>query len=174
MTKVHYLALAESDDGYPSMDFEDWYQQGMSCFYARFPKSLRAQALHALAKRWAVQGKDVRYWMLRAFAAGAAGRDASGQRTSLVASDYRWPEPPDVAWKLVVCCYPNGECDLDFVHPVSCRFWSEGNGFIEPPAESHGRYFTRQWYEQMGFDVILFHPDTAVALGMPTRHLALV
>jgi len=55
MAKVHFLARAETSEGYPLMDFEDWYQHGMSCFYARLPKALRRQAMDALSKRWAAK-----------------------------------------------------------------------------------------------------------------------
>lgn len=174
MAKIHFLARAETADGYPRMDFEDWYQQGMSCFYAQLPKALRRQAMHALSKRWTAKGKEVSLWMLRAFAYGAAGRDASGQRTPRVSKDYRWPTPPDAAWELVVCCYPDGECDLDLVHPVSRRFWSEDNGFFDSPGEKGERYFTRKWFEQMGFDVFSFHPDAIAMVGEPARHLPVV
>ena len=135
MPATHYLARAETADGYPSLDFDGWYQQGMACFYVQLPKSLRKHALHALVKRWITEGKAVSTWMIRAFAYGAKGRDAGGQRTPWVSSDYRWPTPPDAAWKLVVCCYPNGECDLDLLHPVSCKFWTEDNGFFAPTVD---------------------------------------
>ncbi len=174
MVKVHYLARAESSEGYPLVDFEDWYQQGISCFYARLSKALRRRAMRALSERWAAKGKVVEFWMLRAFAYGAAGRQSGGQRTPFASSDYQWPVPPDAAWELVVCCYPDGECNLDLVHPVSRRFWSEENGFLDPPCGSGESYFTRHWYERMGFDVIVFHPDSVVMVGAPTSHLSMV
>lgn len=172
--KIHYLARAVTTDGYPVLDFEDWYQHGMSCFYAQLPKALRSQALHALSNRFTANGKQVSLWMVRAFAYGAAGRADSGLRTPLVSSDYRWPTPPDAAWELVVCCYPDGVCDLDLLHPVSRRFWTEDNDFIDPPGEKGNRYFTRAWYERMGFDVIVMHPDTVVMVGESTRYLSVV
>lgn len=156
------------------MDFEDWYQQGMSCFYAQLPKALRRQAMHELSRRWAAKGKPVAFWMLRAFAYGATGRDATGQRTPRVSIEFSWPYPPDAAWELVVCCYPDGKCDLDLVHPVSRRFWSEDNGFFDSPGERGDRYFTRKWFEQMGFDVISFHPDAVAMVGPFTRRLTVV
>lgn len=174
MAKMHFLARAEIADGYPLMEFEDWYQQGLSCFYAQLPQSLRRQAMHALLKRWMEKGKKVSFWMLRTFAYGAAGRGFSGQHTPRVSKDYRWPDPPDAAWELVVCCYPDGMCDLDIVHPVSRRFWTEDNDFFDPPGGNGDRYFTRNWYEQMGFDVIVMHPETVVMEGSFTRHLSVV
>lgn len=175
MPGIHYLARAEADHGYPLMDFEDWYQHGMDCYYAQLPVALRRQALGALSKRWAASGKEVAFWMLRAFVYGARGLDSSGQRTPIVSQDYRWPTPPDAAWELVICCYPDGECDLDLVHPVSRRFWSEDNGFFDPPGEGKGaRYFTRHWYVRMGFDVMNFHPDAVATVGPSTCHLSVV
>ena len=174
MPATHYLTRAETDDGYPLMEFEDWYQHGMDCFYARLPKPLRRQAMHALSRRWAAKGKQVAFWMLRAFAYGTTGHDSTGQRTPQVSKDFRWPTPPDAAWELVVCCYPDGECELDMVHPVSRRFWSEDHGFFDSPGEKGDRYFTRKWFEQMGFDVIIFHPYAVARVGPSTRHLTVV
>lgn len=125
---THYLDRAESVDGFPLMEFEDWYQHGMGCFYAGLPKSLRKQAMNALARQWVARGKQVSFWMLRVFAYGATGRDSTGQRTPRVSKEFRWPTPPDSAWELVVCCYPDGQCDLDMVHPVSRRFWHKVKG----------------------------------------------
>ena len=175
MPSIHYLAKAVTDLGYPQMDFEVWYQHGMDCYNAQLPKALRRQAMRALSKRWADKGKEVDFWMLRAFAYGAGGRDSNGQRTPKVSREYRWPTPKDAAWALVVCSYPDGECDLDLVHPVSRRFWSEDNGFFDPPGVGNGeRYFTRDWYERMGFEVLHFHPDAVATVGPSACHLSVV
>ena len=39
--------------------------------------------------------------------------------------DFRWPEPPDVSWFLVVCHHEDGAYSVDAAHPVSRMFWSE-------------------------------------------------
>lgn len=166
---MHYLNKAEDAIGDPAMDFEKWYQQGMACFNVNLPKFLRKQALNALVARWMADGHQVAFWMLRAFAYGAAGQDVCGTRTPWLSSYFRWPTPPDAAWKVVVFCYPGGECDLDMLHPVSRKFWSEDNGFFHPPEN-----LTRSWYEKMGFEVITVIPEASVELGAPNWHLKLI
>ncbi|MFY2597168.1 hypothetical protein ACOTHJ_12970 [Achromobacter xylosoxidans] len=183
----HYLRRSEDIDGYPNLAFEHWYQQGMSSYMARLPRALRKQALKACIQQWqkseARRGGDVgscarhmapAYWMLRAFAYGATGRDSEGLRTPAVAEGYVWPEPPDAAWALLVCAYPDGECDLDMVHPVSRRFWSEDNDFFEPPGPRE--IFNRSWYESMGFEVMRMSPamTARVDWAPPKRHLSVV
>lgn len=181
LNTMHYLSRANDANGYPAMDFEDWYQQGISCFNARLPKSLRKQALRAQVKRWTGDGKRVVFWMIRAFAYGAAGQDGCGPRIPWVSKDYRWPTTPDAAWQLVVCCYPNGDCDcdLDMVHPVSRKFWSEDNGFFDPPENGHS-HFSRTWDTKMGFDVITMDPSIVMdpywisRVQRSTKHLSMV
>lgn len=118
--------------------------------------------MHTLIKR--VEG-NLETWMMRAFAYGASGRVAKK-----AGIDYQWPKPPDCAWQLVVCCYSEGECDLDFLHPVSRKFWSEDNGFFESPP---GKRFSRQWYEKMGFSIVEMSPFSVAIDCSPSRHLAL-
>lgn len=84
-----------------------------------------------------------------------------------------WPTPPDASWRLVVCFYPDGELDLDFVHHVSRRFWSEDNGFLPLP-EDRVCHFNRSWYEKMGFDIMVMMPAAQVAVSAPNRHLRIV
>lgn len=185
MSEAHYLQRCESADGYPNLAFEHWYQFGMQCHMARLTPTLRRQALVACVKLWKDKGKRARaggvsptvttaveFWMLRAFAYGASGRDSEGKRRPYVSSDFAWPQPPDAAWQLVVCCYPDGECDLDMVHPVSRRFWTDDHPYFDPPGPS--TRFDRRWYESMGFDTMIMFTTAAFASGAPTRHLSLV
>lgn len=169
----HSLLRRAEADGYPSLDFETWYQQGMRCYQAQLPKRLRKQAMQALAARWTAAGNDIAPWHLRAFAYGSKGLDAQGQRGRVVPDNYVWPTPPDASWHLVVCCYPDGELDLDFVHPVSRRFWSEDNGFLIPPEERTDR-INLSWYEEMGFEVMVMMPVAQVVRGAFNRHLQVV
>lgn len=82
--------------------------------------------------------------------------------------------PPDPSWELVVCTYPDGTCELDLVHPVSGRFWSEDNGFFELPTEKR-TLMNPMWFKSMGFDVMHMQPALQVRIGDPKRpHLKLV
>jgi len=166
----HSLLCRSEADGYPAPDFEAWYQQGMGCYQASLPKCLRKQAMQVQAGRWAAAGKKVALWHLRAFAYGTLGLDRQGLRPRYVAPAYEWPVPPDAAWSLVACCYPYGEIDLDFVHPVSGRFWSEDNGFLTPP-EDHPHRFNRLWYDRMGFGIMVMMPMVKLVMAPATKHL---
>lgn len=167
----HHSMLRRAEaDGYPAIDFESWYQQGMACYQAALPQHLRKQAMRALASRWIAAGNQVETWHLRAFVYGTLGLDAHGRRHRLVPDGYEWPTPPDAAWKLMVCCYPDGEIDLDFGHPVSRRFWSEDNGFLTLPEERTTR-FDRLWYERMGFEVMVMTPYAHLGVAKAGSHL---
>lgn len=169
----HPLLRRAESDGYPNMGFETWYQQGMRCYQAALPKRLRKQALRALAARWLVAGCKVEMWHLRAFVYGVHGLDAKGRRDRLVSGNYEWPTPPDASWLLIVCCYPDGEVDLDFAHPVSRRFWSEDNGFLALPDE-HAIHFNKSWYEQMGFEVMVMMPVAREDTSTARKHLRVI
>lgn len=49
-----------------------------------------------------------------------------------VSPEYAWPELP-TGWQLKFIVFPDGEVNMDFLHPVSCAFWSEDNGFLQTP-----------------------------------------
>lgn len=170
----YHSALRHAEkDGYPSLEFETWYQQGMRCYQANLPKPLRKQAFRAVATRWVETGAEIAIWHLRAFVYGSLGLDGQGQRNRLVSDGFEWPAQPDPSWILIACCYPDGEMDLDFAHPVSRRFWSEDNGFLALP-EENTRFFDRSWYEQMGFEVMMMMPTATVAEKVGTSHLRVV
>ena len=70
--------------------------------------------------------------------------------------------------------YPGGSFDLDLLHPVSCRFWSEDNGFFAVPTEDRS-LINRDWFESMGFDVMTMQPAMQVQIpDSKTPHLKLV
>ena len=170
---MHYLKYASDSEGYPNMDFESWYQLGVECFKARLPKVLRKQAFEALTERWLAMDRDVKSWHARAFIYGSSGRNAVERSNQDVDPEYQWPCPPDPSWLLVVCCYPDGWCELDFVHQVSRRFWSEENEFLDPPLDGRS-HFNRAWYAKMGFDVLEFDPRFVPVPGGKVPHLRLV
>lgn len=55
----------------------------------------------------------------------------------MINSGYKWPEVPS-GWQLEFIAYPGGELDMDLLHPVSARFWSEDNDFLDMPIMGDG------------------------------------
>ncbi len=166
-----FLRYAAHPDGYPNLAFEAWYQRGLKCFQWQLPRPLAKKAFSRLCGAWREQARSIEIWHVRAFLHGYAGGPAPCQ-SRLVPSDYEWPTACDVSWKMVICAYPDGACELDFVHSASCRFWSEEN---EPPAlPISGRSpLSRRWFMDMGFDVIDFSPtmEAQVATARPVLKL---
>lgn len=170
---MNYLDRATDEDGYPSISFEVFYQQGISCFVWGLPKPLVRQAFRRVCADQKAQGNAVEMWQVRAFVYGLSGRFEGGQRERKAAAGYQWPTPPDASWELIVCIYP-GSFDLDLLHPVSCRFWSEDNGFFDVPTEDLS-LMNRYWFESMGFDVMTMQPAMQVQIAdSKPPHLKLV
>lgn len=168
---MNYLDRATDEAGYPAMGFEEFYQQGMSCFLWGLSKPLVRQAFKRVCADQQAKGDTVEMWQARAFVYGLSGRCEDGKRERNAAGGYQWPAPPDSSWELIVCIYPNGSFELDLLHPVSCRFWSEGNGFFNNPTEDLS-LMNRGWFESMGFDVMTMQPAMQVQItGSKTRHL---
>lgn len=165
-SSFHLKAVDEA--GYPNMDFEEWYQKGMACFRVRLPRELVLQAFRHIAKEWERRNKIVAMWHIRAFVYGLSGRDDRGQSERLVPEDFSWPIRPDSSWQWIVCAYPDGMCDVDMVHSVSRRFWSEDNGFIDLPR------FDCSWFKNMGFTIMRMSPTIKVCEGETVSHLSLV
>ena len=61
----------------------------------------------------------------------------------------------------MVCVYLDGMRDIDMVHPVSGRFWTEGHDFFEAPSTDLA-LINRHWYERLGFDILVKHPAMKV------------
>lgn len=174
MKQPAFLDRAEDQAGYPDMDFEEFYQQGISCFTWGLPKSYARQAFLHLCKRWEGRGKQVEMWHVRAFVYGCKGLCESGKRERRAALGYVWPTPPDRSWETIVCLYPNGACELDFVHPVSRMFWSEDNGFLILPTDDY-TVLGGWWFEEMGFEIMVMQPlMQAQVADSKTPHLKLV
>ncbi len=113
-------------------------------------------------------------WQVRAFVYGQAGRCADGICSRRVPDGFQWPTPPDASWELIVCFYPGGKFDLDLLHPVSCRFWTEDNGSFDVPTEDP-TLMNREWFEKMGFDLMAFQPDMQVQVAVThPPHLRLI
>ncbi len=172
---MSFLDRAADEDGYPDMDFETFYQQGISCFVWGLPRYLVRQAFKKLCSDWQATGGTVAMWQVRAFVFGLSGRYGSaGIHSRRIPDDFQWPTPPDASWELVVCFYPDGKFDLDLLHPVSCRFWTEDNGFFDVPTEDP-TLISRDWFKKMGFDLMDFQPDMQVQVAdSKAPHLKLV
>jgi hypothetical protein len=152
------LSRVEDPNGYPDWAFECFYQQGLSCFEWGLTKPLVRQAFNRSCDNWkANTGEGVAMWQIRAFIYGLSGHFAHGVRKRIVSEDYQWPTPPDQSWELLVCVYPNGKCELDFVHSVGRRFWSQDNGFLDVPSSDPYK-MNWPWFDQMGFELLFMNP----------------
>lgn len=168
-----FLKHVVDEAGMPNLDYELFYQQGISCYCWGLPKPYVRQALRAVCRRYAQRFGDVSFWQLRAFAYGLRGLSEAGQRERYVQADYAWPLPPS-GWNVVVCLYPDGMCDFDFAHPVSRRFWSEDNGLLKLPSYDRSKLGS-WWFEEMGFEIMLMQASMQLEFtNRPLPHLKLV
>lgn len=169
LNRINLLERAETADGYPNIDFEFWYQQGVSCYGARLPAWLVRQAFRVCFAEWKVAGKEVAIWHIKAFLTGVRGGSGVATHPRHVHPEFKWPEPPPAGWFLVVCAYPNGACEIDYAHPISRAFWSEDH---EPfPVPDKVTVFNPWWYKRMGFEMMYMNYTMQVAVAPPSRHL---
>lgn len=173
MKRQFLLARAECSRGFPSSDFERWYQQGMDCHMAHLPRWLRKQAFRSLVSEWRALGRTVATWQIKAFVHGASGMGHAGVRLPHLTNSFVWPSAPPPGWCMVVCAYLDGICEIDYVHPVSRRFWSDESEFLLTPSNPVG-FFTRAWFRKMGFDVMDMSGEMRVAESTPIEYLTLV
>lgn len=152
-----FLSKAEDPQGYPRWDYEMFYQQGLACFVWRLPRLLVRQAFRKACEVWKAKSGMVAMWQIRAFIYGVSGGCRGGIVKPRAPEGFCWPASPDPSWALVVCVYPDGYCDLDMVHPVSRRFWSEDNGFLALPSYDR-TLLNLDWFETMGFEVMRMQP----------------
>lgn len=168
------LDRAEDANGYPNMAFEAFYQQGLSCFVWGLPRPLVRRAFKRVCSEHQARREAIAMWQVRAFLYGLSGRSEGASCVRRAPDGYRWPSPPDASWELVVCVYPDGCCDLDLLHPVSRRFWSEDNGLFHLPTTDRS-LMNRHWFEKMGFELIAMQPVMQVQTTEPAiPHLQLV
>lgn len=150
---------------YPNMAFEAFYQHGLECFKARLPRWLVRQSFAALVSRH----PQVALWQVRAFLWGLKG-GANPDEHTRVSAHASWPEKLP-GWDLVICRYPNGELDIDLVHPVSRRFWSEDNHFLPVP---EGLAIDQAWLTCHGFEIMPMMPVAQLSYDRRPAHLTLV
>lgn len=134
-------------DGYPNMDFEDWYQKGIFCHYYKFPVYLQRIVFNNLANVWETNSKKIKMWHIRAFVLGLSGNG----RLCCVEDDYEWPTPPK-GWDLMFSAMAKDQnpVEIDFGHPVSRIFWSEDNHAIPQPRLKEGHVLSYYSLEHMG------------------------
>ena len=166
-------SIAGEDPDYPNMAFEEWYRQGLECFTWNLPRALVRQAFKALVRdRRRHWGQRIKTWHVRAFVYGLRG--GYDERNVCRTSNYVWPLPADPAWRLVVFVYRDGFAVLDWLHPVSRRFWSEDNEPLALPSHALWEPYGTSWFRQMGFDVLVeWAPSATVSTApvLPGSHL---
>lgn len=161
-------AVSALDGEYPNMAFEEWYQHGLECYAWNMPRTLARNAFRALVTKWHRRGKSVATWQIRAFVYGLRGGcDVTKVRR---APDFEWPLPSDPAWQLIAFVYLDGHTELDWLHPVSRRFWSEENTAFDLPRHEPGEMCGGDWFRGMGFDVLSeWLPTATVSVAPPDR-----
>jgi len=168
---------ADRNVDYIDLDVERFYTQGLECFRWGLPRRLVRQALRSVAAHHRkITDTSVDHHHLRAFATGLAGRGSEGGVARLAPVDYVWPEAPDPSWDCVIFVFPDGGCEMDYLHPVSFECWSNQNGVPELPPDPEGR-LTRNWFGRMGFEIVVAMTEAAVAPaapGRPASHLSVV
>lgn len=150
--------------------FEIFNQHGSACFTWSLPKSLVQQAFLTLCNAYKTKGIRVGMQHVRGFLLGTKGQSIQGPVEKKCPDEFNWPQPPDDSWKLVVCHYPDGLCDLDFVNKSTRSFWSESHGFLTLPSydpELMGRW----WFRLMGIPVMEMHPSLSLLVERKRVHL---
>lgn len=91
--------------------------------------------------------------------------------SGLVSDSYEWPEPPPKGWQVEFIVFPNGDVDMDFLHPVSDVFWSEENGHLEPPIMSNGKQITAEHLKNAGIPYMTTFGCAAISESPNESHL---
>ena len=156
------------------MDFEDFFQQGLECHRWNLPRVVVREAFRTTVRACTSRGRRVATWQIRAFIYGLrGGREPSQVRRAV---RYQWPTPTDPSWQLIAFVYRDGTVELDWLHPVSRRFWTDDNDQFELPPHRPGE-LSGHWFRTMGFDVLdEWSPTASATVGPPPRepHLRIV
>lgn len=62
----NWLQHAEDADGYPRMEFEAFYQQGIACYAWGLPRHLVRMSFRHLCATWSARGHSISLWQIRA------------------------------------------------------------------------------------------------------------
>jgi hypothetical protein len=96
-----------------------------------------------------------------------------GALQDVVSPDHKWPVQP-AGWQLEFIVYPDGEVVMDFLHPVSCMFWSEDNEPLETPLRQDKTVLTWKDLKAAGIPFMTTFGHAAVTTEAPEPHLKLV
>lgn len=91
----------------------------------------------------------------------------------IVSPNHQWPIQP-AGWQLEFIVYPDGEVVMDFLHPVSCVFWSEDNEPLETPLKADSTALTWQDLKAAGIPFMTTFGHAAVSTEVAEPHLKLV
>ena len=89
---------------------------------------------------------------------------------SVVSESFEWPEIPK-GWQLEFIVYPDGEVNMDLLHPVSGVFWSEDNGRFELPIMKNGKFITATILKGAGISFMTTFGHAAVSEKPKSPHL---
>lgn len=93
--------------------------------------------------------------------------------TGIVSPAYQWPAQP-AGWQLEFIVYPDGEVVMDFLHPVSCAFWSEENEQLATPFKPDQSVITWKDLKAAGIPFMTTFGHAAVTTDLAEPHLQLV
>lgn len=88
----------------------------------------------------------------------------------LLADSYKWPEVP-AGWQLEFIAYPDGTLEMDILHPVSGRFWSEDNDYLDLPVKKDGIDLCPSDLQSKGIPFMTTSPTTTVVESEGRPHL---
>ncbi|MGR2849386.1 hypothetical protein ABMX62_20330 [Vibrio vulnificus] len=91
----------------------------------------------------------------------------------VVSPEYQWPEMP-AGWQVEFIVYADGEVNMDFLHPVSCIFWSEDNGQLITPFTADREPITCAMLQQCNVPFMTTFGHARISSSIPDPHLALV
>ncbi|MEJ6534131.1 hypothetical protein [Pseudoalteromonas lipolytica] len=89
---------------------------------------------------------------------------------SVVSESFVWPEIPK-GWQLEFIVYPDGEVNMDLLHPVSGMFWSEDNGHFELPIMKNGKFITATALKDAGIPFMTTFGHAVVSEKPQPPHL---
>lgn len=91
----------------------------------------------------------------------------------IVCPEHPWPVQP-AGWQLEFIVYPDGEVVMDFLHPVSCSFWSEDNEPLETPRKQDQTVLTWKDLKAAGIPFMTTFGQAEVSTDLAEPHLKLV
>ncbi len=84
------------------------------------------------------------------------------QLKDFIHPDYHWPDIPK-GWQLEFIVYPDGEVNMDFLHPITCCFWSDDHDFLDVPTLINNERFSAQVLKRAGIPYITTFSQAAIS-----------